>query len=171
MNNLTRSKFLMINAIIFSIFAPSLAFSLEKEFSLEFGIVKMRNKNGQTHYEIGNETRTIPFCPIRKGYEIVIYGLIMEEKTKKPFTAKLVHHYPGLSVSWLPFDDPKGEKVRRTVSQFPSENAFSGWWAMMETMHEGDTIGKHRLEVQIDGKLYKEIEFETVKSDDCPKRP
>ncbi len=91
-----------------------------------------------------------------------LYGVIVREKSGKPFTGQLVHYYPGLSVSWLPFDNPNGEKEKRKISNFEPQYTASGFWAMIETLHEGDPLGKHKMEVIINGELHETIEFEVV---------
>jgi len=128
--------------------------------SLEFGIIGFTDE--RTLY-VEHATTTIPFIPTNKNQErFQLYGLIVKEKNGKPFTGHLVHYYPGLSVSWLPFDNPKGERIRRRVSQFEPEYTASGFWAMIETLHDGDPLGVHKMEVFINGALYNTFEFEVV---------
>lgn len=145
---------------------PLAAEEAPKEFSLEFGILQF-NQDGTI--KVKEKTNVIPFCPIRRSHEIVLYGIQVKEKNKQVFTGKMVHHYPGPATSWLPFDDPEAKNKKITaISQFAPERTTEGWWAMIETMHEGDPLGKHRLEVYLDDKLFQEVTFEVVKATSCP---
>lgn len=109
------------------------------------------------------ETSVIPFRPVGSTPSIQFYGLIVKERSGKPFKGQLKHYYPGLSVSWLPFDDPERINKRKAkVSDFSPQFANTGFWAMIETLHVGDPLGEHRLEVYINDELYDVITFEVV---------
>lgn len=136
------------------------------EHAYEFGIWQSHQATGFT---IRSKTNKIPFCPYRRGYLVMFYGVSVKELSNKPFSGRIVHYYPGPSVSWLMMQYPDNKYDGVEVSDFPIMHSLEGEIGTIETVHPGDPLGKHKLEIYIEDKLTKIIEFEVVKAEYCPK--
>ena len=125
-------------------------------YDVTFGI--LGNDKGQFNLLV--ETTTIPLIPIEKG---LYYGVEITPVTEDPYIVELVTKMPSIprKLSGV-FEDAKAEEATKGLKFPPYE--LAGTSAIPMGFDEGDPLGIYTLEVYVNKKLIKTIEYQAIES-------
>ena len=123
-------------------------------FDVKFGILEVKDGAGI----FKKETRTLPLITKDEGQ---FYGIYISPPNNEPYNCYIIAYLPGtpkmLSGTVKDIDSSKVTKGLRS----PTEKAM-GIYILPMWFDEGDPLGKYKLELYINDKLYETIEFEAI---------
>jgi hypothetical protein len=129
-----------------------------KSIELRFGIFS-EQKPGS--YAIKEGTTQIPLYYGRTGFQ---FGYLIWEKNAKPFRLTTVTYPPSaprmLGVSYKDQDPTKGLRSR--------SRELNGYGASEFSFDPGDPTGLWKMEIYVDGRLFKTIQFTVYEPNDKP---
>jgi hypothetical protein len=131
----------------------------EKSFELRFGILS-EQKPGT--YAMKEGTTQIPRYYGRTGFQ---FGYLIWEKNAKPFRLTTVTYPPSapkiLGASYKDQNPSKGLQSRA--------RELNGYGASGFSFDSGDPTGLWKMEIYVDGKLFRTIGFTVYEPNDKPK--
>ena len=127
----------------------------DSEYQIQFGVFE-KDESGEVKL---NSTLEIPLYYKETGFR---WGFIVTKKDGGVFTGYEVYHLPESPEAITgALEKAKTSDEGRQIQDI--KKRFIGMWVNENYFDPGDPPGKYRLEIFIDDKLLKEIEFFVIK--------
>ena len=146
-----------ITAVCALLVLYSYSFASENNLIIKFG----QMEKGSSGYYVANETTTIPLKLKDSGFR---FGFTVKHAQNSSFDGYKIIYLPAAAKEII------GDLKRVTILNDgkiikDSERKFNGLWSNPFWFDEGDPLGKWKIEIYLNSKLMKTIDFTVVPSD------